>query len=209
MINTKELDCIIFDLGKVIINLDTEATDRAFKSIFRSDYQTVFDDLNRAHFFERYETGKISTEEFVKTLVTLSNGKANVQEIIDAWNAMLLDIPPIRFDVLNWAKKNFKTYCLSNTNELHIEYVHGYLQEQYDLKNLNPYFHQVHFSHEMGLRKPQPEIFQTLIDLHQINPPRTLFIDDTAGHLVGAQKVGLNSHHLKANEKIEELLPFK
>lgn len=202
----QDIDTIIFDLGMVIINLDMEATTNELKNIFDSEYDSVMADLNQTGFFNLYETGRISTQTFTTTLAEKSNGKANSQDIAKAWNAMLLDIPPIRFEILKWAKKNYKTFCLSNTNELHIDWINEMLNAEFNLQNLDPYFHRVYLSHEMKQRKPDVEIYETLIQNHQLNPSRTLFIDDTAGHLEGANQAGINTYHLTGNEKIEDLI---
>lgn len=204
--NLKGIDTIIFDLGMVIINLDMEATINQFREIFGSSYEAVMEELNEEGFFNDYETGRISTKEFTSTLSNKSKGVASEQDIADAWNAMLLDIPPIRFEILMWAKENYNTYCLSNTNELHIDWINAMLQKEFKLDNLDPYFHKVYLSHEMHLRKPDEEIFETLINKHNLLPAKTVFIDDTAGHLDGADKVGLYSYHLTGTEKIEDLI---
>lgn len=202
----QDIDTIIFDLGMVVINLDMEATTNELKRIFGSEYDSLMASLNQDGFFNLYETGKISTETFTTTLAEKSKGKANIEDIAKAWNAMLLDIPPIRFDILKWAKANYRTYCLSNTNELHINWINDMLKKEFDLQDLSPYFHHVYLSHEMQQRKPDVEIFETLIQNHQLNPSKTLFIDDTAGHLEGANQAGINTYHLTGNEKIEDLI---
>ncbi|MCB0801860.1 MAG: HAD family phosphatase [Flavobacteriales bacterium] len=204
--NLKGIETIIFDLGMVIINLDMEKTIKAFKSIYGDDYEPLMNKLNEEGFFNAYETGRISTKEFTSTLATKSNGKASEQDIANAWNAMLLDIPPIRFEILKWAKANFNTYCLSNTNELHIDWINKMLKIEFNLENLGPYFHKVYLSHEMHQRKPDVEIFETVIKNHNLNPSNALFIDDTAGHLLGAKQAGLKTYHLTGSEKIEDLI---
>jgi putative hydrolase of the HAD superfamily len=204
----EEVDTIIFDLGMVIINLDMEATFNAFKSIFGDDYEHVMKTLNDERFFNAYETGRITTNEFTSTLAIKSKGNANQKDIADAWNAMLLDIPPIRFDILKWAKENYNTYCLSNTNELHIDWINAMLQREFQIDNLDSYFHKVYLSHEMHQRKPDAEIFETLVNNHDLEPSKTIFIDDTAGHLLGANEVGLKTYHLTGKEKIEDLISF-
>lgn len=200
------IETIIFDLGMVIINLNQEATSNQFRTIFGEDYESFMLELNEEGFFNAYETGRISTKEFTSTLSKKSNGKASEEDISNAWNAMLLDIPPIRFEILKWAKSNFNTYCLSNTNELHINWINEMLKKEFNLENLNPFFHHVYLSHEMHQRKPDVEIFETLINKHQLEPSKTLFIDDTAGHLLGAKQAGLKTYHLTGSETIEDLI---
>lgn len=205
-IDLKGIKTIIFDLGNVIIDLDMKATDLAFKKLSGERYDQIMHALKAEALFERYETGQISTAEFVKHLKENIGGNTSEKLITDAWNAMLLDIPAIRYDILKAAQKKYRTFCLSNTNELHIEYVYNQLKATKGIENLADYFEKVYLSHEMGQRKPNLEIFETVIKENQLQPDETLFIDDTAGHLEGAKKVGLHTFHMSEGRRLEDVL---
>jgi putative hydrolase of the HAD superfamily len=199
------IENIIFDLGMVIINLDKEATPSAFKKLSGKNYQAIMSRLNEEAFFEAYETGKISTAEFVGRLQKEMGGNANKTQIEAAWNAMLNEIPECRYEILEACKGQYRTFCLSNTNELHINFIYDRLKQEKGIPNLNPYFEQVYLSHEMGQRKPEVEIFETVIQEQNLLPSKTLFIDDTAGHLIGARKAGLQTFHLAEHLTLEEV----
>lgn len=207
-IDLKEIKNIIFDLGNVIIDLDIAATDSAFKKLCSDRYEEVMNDLNKEFFFEKYETGKISTNEFVQTLQSMIGNGISEKAIIDAWNAMLLTIPDERYNILKSLKKDYRTFCLSNTNELHIEYVFNQLKQTKGIQNLDDYFERVYLSHEMGQRKPDVEIFETVINDNNLVPSKTLFIDDTAGHLEGAKKAGLHTFHMNEGRSLERVVGY-
>ncbi|MEQ8623632.1 MAG: HAD family phosphatase [Vicingaceae bacterium] len=195
---------IIFDLGNVIINLDMPATDRAFSKLLGSKYETVMMQLNEKNIFQRYEKGEISSTLFVQSIADASS-LSDLQAIKAAWNAMLLDIPTVRFEILRQAKKKYRTFCLSNTNELHIDFIYNQLEQEQKLNNLDEFFEKVYLSHEMGMRKPDEEIFLKVIEEQQLNPHNTLFIDDTAGHLESARKIGLQTLHMTDGLSLEQL----
>lgn len=204
-LNLEGIDTIIFDLGKVIINLDMEATYEQLAKLFGKNYELKMTELNDLHVFTDYETGRISTSDFVNALLSKAKEGVTYANIVNAWNAMLGDIPDVRFDILENAKSRFKIYCLSNTNELHIEWIEKWLKEHKGIDSLNPFFHTVYYSHEMGQRKPDVEIFETVIKNHNLAPSKTVFIDDTSGHLVGAQQAGLNTFHLSDDINLEDI----
>lgn len=207
-IDLKGINNIIFDLGNVIIDLDIAATDSAFKKLCANRYEEVMNELNKEFFFEKYETGKISTNEFVQTLQSMIGNGISEKAIIDAWNAMLLTIPDERYNILKSLKKDYRTFCLSNTNELHIEYVFNQLKQTKGIQNLDDYFERVYLSHEMGQRKPDVEIFETVIHDNNLIPSETLFIDDTAGHLEGAKKAGLHTFHMNEGRSLEKVVGY-
>jgi len=201
----KEIDNIIFDLGNVIIRLDINATDIAFQKIFGDQYKSIAHILNEDLIFNQYEKGEISSEQFYSQLAHKTNNNSSTKELRNAWNAMLLDIPESRYELLEQAKQNYRTFCLSNTNETHIDYINEMLVQTKGIPNLNDYFEKIYLSHEVGMRKPDVEIFKKVIDDNQLKPSRTLFIDDTVGHLEGAKKAGLKVLHLTSFQLLDDL----
>lgn len=199
-------ETVIFDLGKVIIDLYPEATTEAFKTILGKEYSFVIERLNKAHHFTDYETGRISTADFIKGIQSSTSISVDESEIKQAWNAMLGKIPDSRLKLLKEVKESHQTFCLSNTNELHIEFIYDYLSSEKQLQNLDDYFKSVYLSHEINMRKPDKEIFQWVIDQNKLNPQKTIFIDDTAGHLEGAKACGLNTFHFSDGIILEDLI---
>lgn len=204
-INLDEIDNIIFDLGNVIIRLDIEATTRAFQKIYDTNYESAMEKLEEEGVFNAYEKGEISTLSFFKQLQQQSEKEISKDILEDAWNAMLLDIPDDRYQLLLNAKGEFRTFCLSNTNETHIDWIYAMLKESKGIANLNDYFEKVYLSHEMGMRKPDVEIFDKVLQDNSLDPGRTLFIDDTAGHLEGAKKAGIKVLHLTSFRLLDRL----
>lgn len=207
-IDLKGIKNIIFDLGNVIVDLDMKATDLAFKKLTGQRYDEIMKELNAQSFFERYETGQISTTEFIGKLQDKIGGGVSEQAIKNAWNAMLLDIPDSRYAILKKVQSKYRTFCLSNTNKLHIDYVFNQLKQSKGIDNLDDYFEKVYLSHEMGQRKPNVDIFETVIKENHLQPSETLFIDDIVGHLVGAKKAGLHTFHISEGRKLEEVFCF-
>ncbi len=205
-LDLQDIDSIIFDLGMVIIDLEMEDTTTAFKKIFGGSYEEVIEKLNSTQHFEKYETGKISSNEFINEIAKLAAEDIR-GAIPEAWNAMLKDIPDVRFNILKRAKRNYRTFCLSNTNELHIEWIYDYLRREKKLDSLDPFFEKVYLSHEIGMRKPNTEIFEYVLKENGLIAEKTLFIDDTLGHLKGAEKCGIRTFHLSEGVKLEDLLP--
>ena len=197
------INTIIFDLGMVIIDLDKQATPIAFEKLCGPNYTNIMEKLNGEGFFEAYETGRISTDTFIERLQSEIGDGVKADQIKSAWNAMLMDIPEERFKILLEAKGKYRTYCLSNTNQLHIDFIFDKLKQERKLENLDPYFHKVYLSHEMKQRKPDPEIFETVVKEQGLKASETLFIDDTAEHLAGASSIGLKTFHLNEGLTLE------
>lgn len=193
---------IIFDLGGVILNIDYTLTLNAFSELRIKNPEAQFNQLKQTPLFDDYETGRIGSEEFRQGLRKYIPSQISDQELDKAWNAMLLDLPKERIILLERLGKEFRIFLLSNTNEIHILEFHRRLVEWFDMPDLSHIFEQVHYSYEMGMRKPDPEIFEAVIEQNGLAASETLFIDDSPQHIEGAKSVGLQAHFLSSDQNI-------
>ena len=197
-------DAIIFDLGGVIINLDYQLTIDAFKNLGLANFDEMYTQAKQSNLFDDFETGKISSQHFINSLLPYLPSGVSANKVVHAWNAMILDFPKERLDFLDKLKSNYRIFLLSNTNDIHLQAVKRSLVNTTDRK-LESYFEKVYLSHEVKLRKPHKEIFELVCKEQNLDPSRTLFIDDTIGHIDGSIKIGLKGIHLKGDNSIEKL----
>ena len=111
----KGIKHIIFDLGGVILNIDYPLTSQAFKQLGVNNFDAVYSQAKQTSLFDDFETGKISPEKFVVQVKNLLDIKCTDDEIITSWNAMLLDFPKERLDLLQQLKNKYTIVLLSNT----------------------------------------------------------------------------------------------
>lgn len=191
---------IIFDLGGVIYDISFERTARAFKELGADNFDQLYSQFSQSALFDGLETGKLSPEAFREGFREQTGLSVSAHEIDRAWNALLIGFKAHRIELLKQVKKHYAIFLLSNSNRIHYEQFSRELQQQFGYGSFNDLFKVAWFSHEVGLRKPDPEIFQYVINQENLNPGETLFIDDTPGHLEGASVVGLQTRHLRASE---------
>lgn len=198
---------IIFDLGGVIINIDYHLTIDAFKKIGFDDFDSVFSQAQQLGVFDLLDKGLVSHEDFRSYIRNISGKPLTNNQIDGAWNAMLLDFPIKRLKLLESIKQQYRTFLLSNTNQIHCDVYTKDLQNTYGVKDLSHFFEKVYLSHEIHMRKPDSEAFMLILNENNLKPEETLFIDDTEQHIEGAKKVGIITHYLrlKDGEAIENL----
>lgn len=196
-IKLSNLSAIIFDLGGVILNLDYDLTVNAFKQLGGQKFDELYTQAYQDKIIDQFETGQISSRKFIDYMRSFLPGKIDDETVKNAWNAMLLDLPSERIDLLQEIGKTHPIFLFSNTNEIHFENFTSYIGRTYGNENLlEDLFIQTYYSHQVGLRKPQAEAFEKVISDHDLNPSTTLFVDDSIQHIEGAQKVGLLTRHL-------------
>ena len=187
---------IIFDFGDVFINLDKEATARM---LIKFGFAGITPELMLL--FEQYEVGRINSDDFVDR-ASQYVPQANRNQLIDAWNAVLLDFPEYRLSFLEGLAREsrYRLFLLSNTNALHIDKV-GSIMGDKDYGRFTNSFEHCYFSHEIHLRKPNADIFEHVISEQGLLAPETLFIDDTGEHIATANKLGLATWHLQVGKE--------
>jgi putative hydrolase of the HAD superfamily len=197
---------IIFDLGGVILNIDYNATVKAFEPLGIGHFENLFSQASQTSLFDKYEKGLISSEEFRAQLRPYLKEDTDDAMIDKAWNAILLDLPEQRIKILKKLREKYRTFLLSNTNDIHIRTINKYLEKEFGMKDLSSLFEKVYFSYEIGKRKPDAEIFQHVVDENNISIHDTLFIDDSKQHIATAQAMGFQAYLLDpSREDITEL----
>lgn len=202
----KNIKNIIFDLGGVIINLDTKRTISEFNRLSYTRFENIYPQTNQTDIFDRFEKGTISQNAFFDELRKELNYQGEKANLIDAWNAMLLDVPESRLDTLVNAKQNYNTFLLSNTNETHVEVFERDLYYEHGVKNFEDYFDRVYYSCRVGMRKPNKEIFELVLSENNLVAEETVFIDDSIQHVQGAGSCGINAYLLEPHMEVGDLL---
>lgn len=202
----REIKNIIFDLGGVIINLDTNLTIYEFNKISAIPFEEVYTQAKQSELFNSFDKGLISDFDFFSELRKQIRYEGQEADLLFAWNAMLLDVPEERLDLLVEMKQNYNTYLLSNTCEPHVAAFERDLYLEHGVKNFNDYFDKVYYSCRMGMRKPDEEIFEFVLKENDLVPEETVFIDDSAQHVKGAGECGINAYLLPKNMEVGDLL---
>jgi putative hydrolase of the HAD superfamily len=201
----KGIKNIIFDLGGVVINIDYKLTLREFAALGLKDIDKVYTQFNQLPWFDKYDTGGISSEMFISEFSKLLAPGTSREQIVNAWNSMLLDFPIERAELLLNLKKRYRTFLLSNTNDLHIKYYFEKVKTEYGYDELKDFFEKEYYSHQVGLRKPGVEIYEFVLKDKNLKASETLFIDDTLKNVEGAREAGLKAYFLQAPETILEV----
>ena len=181
----KGIENIILDLGGVIINLNQELTTKAFQQLFPINHNEILEKSQTQQLFEKYEINQVSTAEFLQFFKTF-NPFINENQIIEAWNKMLLEIPLERIDLIEKLSKMYNVFLLSNTNELHYQTIEKQYQQTSEKGTFESLFKKAYLSYRIGLRKPSQEIFEYLLHDAHLKPENTLFIDDSLEHINAA-----------------------
>lgn len=201
---------LIFDFGNVLIDLDIERTFISLRHFVGDDYaQKLQTAYPNGDVFIDFEIGKISENTFLETLRSIAHTPLSMRQVKEAWNAMLLTIKPERFEMLLHLRTKYRVFLLSNTNETHLDFVDGYLRTVYgfDIAHFDKtYFDKAYYSHIIGLRKPNDDIFEFALQDAGLIASESLFIDDVAANTEGAKRVGMKVYQHRIGDEITQIL---
>ncbi|GAA4449820.1 HAD family phosphatase [Rurimicrobium arvi] len=194
---------IVFDLGNVLLNIDPPRTETAFKELI-PDTEAFMQRVQSEDLFRRMECGAYTPAEFTDRIRHHAGIPLHDEQIHAAWNALLLDFPLRRLQILQQLSLYHDLVLLSNTNEIHEAAFNATLQREHGMPNLGVFFDRVYYSHRVGLRKPDTAIYQLVLDECGFDPAKTLFIDDLKENIAAAESLGIRGIWLEPGMTIEE-----
>lgn len=196
---------IVFDLGGVIVNIDYQLTISKFKEAGIADFDKVYGQYSQSELFDKFDKGVATPDEFRKGLQKIAKTNLSDKVFDNAWNTMIRHLPEKNLKLLLTLKKQYKTFLLSNTNEIHLEYFFKYLKDTYGIDRFTDYFDNVHYSCRMGMRKPDLEIYNKVIEVNDIKPTETIFIDDTTINVDTAIEAGWQGYYMPKEKLISDV----
>jgi len=194
---------LIFDLGGVILDLSVDHTLQAFSTVSGLEKSVVKERFFSSGGFEEYEKGQLTDMEFRDFVREVYSVKVSDPIIDQCWNAMLRGIPSVKLDLLDRLRSTHQVYLLSNTNNIHLQYIQTKIMPSLNGgKLLDDYFHRAYYSHLMKKRKPDAEIFEHVLEENGLKANESLFIDDNEANIEGAKALGIKTLHVPTPDLI-------
>ena len=195
-------EALILDFGGVLYDIDYGAPIRAFKDLGVADFAGLYQQSAQSPMFDDLECGRISPDNFYTQMQSHCAPETKRQEVVDAWNSILTGMHPSRIALVKALGLQTRLFLFSNTNVIHANVFEAWMEKRFGLSAFRGSFEGIHYSHEMGQRKPDPQAFLSLCSRHRIDPNKAIFIDDSEQHVEGARQAGLevNWHNPVEND---------
>ena len=145
-----------------------------------------------------YETGKMTSLEFFQSLKDFFHLQISFDEFPTIWNDIFTENGEVS-EIVRSLKGNVRLGLVSNTNALHFDYIASRFPVVHS-------FDRWILSHEVGFKKPAPEIYLRAIEWASVEPPNILFIDDIQRNVEAAVSLGIQGIQFVSAEKLKEEL---
>ena len=181
------IDAIIFDLGNVLLAFDEmRAVERMAARTGKTPYQ-IEEYVRSTPYAHELALGKVTKLRFFHTVAKDLAFDGSYEEFALLWSDIFTPIDAM-IALAESLKNRLPRLLLSNTNAIHMDYVfeHYPFLQDFDAHVL---------SHEVGLLKPDPAIFQHALRTSGLTAARTVFLDDIAANAEAARHAGMQAIH--------------
>ena len=199
----QKIEVVIFDLGGVILDIDYNLTQKAFEKLGVANFTEMYSQAAADQLFRNLETGKIKEADFYVEFNKCIGLCLTPDEIREAWNSMLLKFREESLLFLTEIKSKYRLFLLSNTNKIHYYKFREIYQERDRAIPFENFFEKAYYSFEVGMRKPDNDIYEYVLHANRINPKHTLFIDDSLQNIETAKNMGMQTILLETGNSIE------
>jgi len=175
---------IFFDLGNVLVKFDANIAARKLSKAFHVSEIQLWKDLFISDLERSYTTGKISSLEFFNQIKARYGGSLDFETFAEMWNDIFTENDGM-LGLVESLSKRYPLYLISNTNELHFEFI--------KLKFPVLKYFKRHFpSHEVGYRKPDEAIFHHALKESSLKAEESVFIDDIKEFVEASRRAGIH-----------------
>jgi putative hydrolase of the HAD superfamily len=192
---------VIFDLGCVLIPFDFQRGYRAMADKYGIVPEEIPAKLRPTGLVTQYESGQMSTPDFVARVGDLLGISTTPDEFLHLWSAIFERRTLIPESVPETLRENgYRVLLLSNTNDMHFRFI----RENYAILR---HFDDLVLSYEVGATKPSPKIYAAAIEKAGCAPGECFFTDDIEEYVEGAKQAGIDAVQFKQYEQLRgELL---
>lgn len=196
MENPTSIRNIIFDLGGVLLNINPLLSLAALEQLSGINRDPLLNKLVASRIFQKIDTGILSPEKFRKEMGRILGVKLSDEKIDFAWNALLLDFPARRIEMLEKLKQNYRIFLLSNTNYIHYQHYTKIFELEfgYPFPDL---FEKLYLSFELGMHKPDQPVYEHVLRTSELKAEQTLFIDDSLANIEAAMFLNIRCIHIQ------------
>jgi putative hydrolase of the HAD superfamily len=190
---------IIFDLGNVLIPFDWKRGYEAFARASLYPAEEVRRRIKETGLFDGFERGRVEPRVVAGRVSELLGLNVSFDEFREIWSSIFLPETILEEDMLARLHARYRLLLLSNTDAIHYHWV----RERYPMMR---HFDHAVLSFELGLRKPEPGIYQEAINRAGCEPREIFFTDDREENVAGALEAGIDAAQFLSAEQLEREL---
>jgi len=181
----------IFDLGNVIVDTDFKRVLGVWSNLSGTPLAMLSDRFSMGEAFQQHERGEISDEAFAEKLCDEMGIALSFEQFATGWQAVFVALRPEVIDIMHRLRgEGHRVVVLSNTNRLHCNYWPQHYPQVAEAAD------HMYLSQDIGMRKPDANIYQHVLNAENTPAEQAVFFDDVAANVEAAQALGIKAVHV-------------
>lgn len=193
------IKAVIFDLGKVLVGFDFQRAYQALQPHCPYPVAEIPQRLAKTDLVERFESGRVEPREFVRQFSETLDLRLDYDRFRELWGSIFLPGTLVPESLIEALHRRYRMVLLSNTNAIHFEM----LRRE---RSILAHFDEFVLSHEAGLLKPDPRIYQEAVRRAGCRPEECFYTDDIAAYVEAGRRAGLQAVQFHSAPRLEEAL---
>ncbi|MDH2896923.1 glucose-1-phosphatase [Rahnella variigena] len=187
----------IFDMGNVIIDIDFKRVLGVWSHLSGTPLATLTERFKMGEVFQQHERGEISDEQFAADLCDEMGIALSFEQFSAGWHAVFVGLRPEVITLFQKLREEgHRVVVLSNTNRLHLDFWPQHYPE------IEANTDAMYLSQNLGMRKPEPEIFQHVLEKEGFTADQAVFFDDVAENIEAARAAGIEAVWVEDNQTV-------
>ena len=192
---------LLIDLGGVLYDVDLASTLDKYRAMQETHTEELrYGKEGQDIWFSRLDEGAIEIDEFAIGLKDSFKLKGSKAEIIKIWRDLLVGLFPGRTEGMQRLSNRYQTALLSNTSRYHFETYYPECKAMFDQMD------HIFVSFEMGMRKPNADIYLKALEDTGWKAKETLFFDDSRANIEAAEALGIQTCWVKTPDVFEQFI---
>jgi putative hydrolase of the HAD superfamily len=192
---------VVFDIGGVLERVDDpdQVIGRKWRArlgLTEADYAASIGSVDPGRLNQVGQMSEVEYRQRCMAALGLDSGQAD-EFMADMWDWYCGELDVELHAFARSLRPRLRTAILSNSGD-------GARREEQARYGFEDDFDPIIYSHEVGLAKPDPAIYELTWTRIGVAPEEMIFIDDTQGHLDAASRLGIHAvRNTKASQTIE------
>ncbi len=187
-------DLLLFDLGRVVVEVTGERDIRRYlSSPLKPDGRWPAMDI-----WDEFERGLLEPDEFSRRFVAQLALNIEPDAFLVEFESWTKGLMPGAAETLAALRSRFRLAALSNSNVLH--------WRRNDALRVFASFDHAFSSHQLGMRKPAPEIYEYVLRELDVLPEAVTFFDDLEPNVEAAKQLGMQAHRVEGIDELRACL---
>lgn len=181
------IKALLFDMGGVVVTVHFDKLFQAWADSSSLTATEIKDLFEFDEVYEQHERGLVDASEFFAHQRKKLQLTGTDEQLAEGWNTVIGAEITQSMDAIDTVNDRIPTFGFTNTNRTHQIYWEAHFPR------LGSLFQKLYASSEIGLRKPDAEAFNHILDEVGIQPDELLFFDDSIENIEGAKKLGIQT----------------